>query len=247
MKKIFWILLLVATNYAYGELTADAIMDSVENIGKVKSSKSVMTQISISSSGRKRESKMVIYSKDEGNKSLMVYIEPARIKGMKMLTLNDGDEIWAYMPRTGRVRKIAGNLKKGSMNGSDFSYEDMSMGDRKEDYNVTKEKDEKIDSDLCYVLVYIPKKGIKINYSKMKTWIRKKDFIMLRTDFWDEDKELIKRLTLSNIKKIDGHNTPMIITMENLLKSTKTIMKTESIKYNIEINDNLFSQKSLKR
>jgi len=71
---------------------------------------------------RTRSYKMKTYARGQEDAAI-VYLEPAREKGTKMLKKEDN--LWLYMPRAERVQKISGHMLRQGMMGSDMSYEDM--------------------------------------------------------------------------------------------------------------------------
>lgn len=245
MKKTICLLLTVLICSLFAE-SVDEILDKMEKNENPKSTRSEMTQIVYSPSGRETKSKLISMGKDEGDKGLMEYVSPARIKGMKILMLNDGDDIWLYSNRTGRVRKIASNNKKQSVNGSDFSYEDMSMGDMREDYSAKLAGNEKYKGKDCYKIVMTAKDKEK-TYSKVVIWVDKSNYVYQKGDFYDEDGELWKTLTMEDVTKVAAYWTPKKIEMKNVQKGSRTVMLMNKIEYDIKLNDRLFSQKNLKR
>ena len=138
-------------------ITVDEILDKMEENENANTARMEMTQIVTKASGQENISKLISYSIDKGDKGLMVYNSPARIKGMKILMLNDGDDIWFYSPRTARIRKIASGQKSQSVNNSDFSYEDLSAEDRREDYNCKLVGTEEKNKTQCYKIEMVPK------------------------------------------------------------------------------------------
>lgn len=227
-------------------ITVDEIIDKMEANDKIKSSRVEMTQITHSSRGKKTESHLIAYSKDENDKSMMEYVTPARVKGMKMLSLNDGDDIWIYFPRTGRVRKIASHQKNQSMNNSDFSYEDMSPGDHRDDYDISVAGEEKKSDKLCYKLE-MKAKDKKKSYQKIIFWVQKDNFMGLAAEFYDEDLKLWKVLTVSNVIKSGNYWTANNIEMKNVQKGSRTIMRIDKADYDIPVDDKMFSIRELKK
>jgi len=157
-KKLITLIFFFST--ATFSITVDEILDKMEENENANTSRMEMTQIVVKADGRKNTSKLISYSIDKGDKGLMEYSSPARIKGMKILMLNDGDDIWFYSPRTARVRKIASHQKNQSVNNSDFSYEDLSTEDRREDYACKLLGEEKIDSCLSSILGSNPSRAL---------------------------------------------------------------------------------------
>jgi hypothetical protein len=113
--------ILLTSVYVFS-ITVDEILDKTEANQNPQTSRVEMTQRVYESDGRENISRLISYSSGKGEKSLMEYIEPARIKGMKILMLNDGrDDIWFYSPRTARIRKNCQSSEKSVSKYPDFS------------------------------------------------------------------------------------------------------------------------------
>lgn len=227
-------------------ITVDEILDKTEVNQNPQTSRAEMTQRVYESDGRENVSKLMSYSSDKGKKSLMEYIEPARIKGMKILMLNDGDDIWFYSPRTARVRKIASHQKNQSINNSDFSYEDMSAKDMREDYDIKLEGEEQKNGSACYKLVALPKKPGS-SYSKTINWIDKEKFIPVEVHYFDEENTLWKKLTIEGAELIGKYWTFKKVVMQNVLKGSKTVMEMDKTENDIELDQEMFSERYLSR
>jgi hypothetical protein len=244
MKRIVITLLLAALQVS--AITVDEILDKMEANETPKTQKATMTQKSYSSDGRESVSELISWSIDEGDKGLTEYVSPARIKGMKILMLNDGDDIWFYSARTGRVRKIASHQKNQSVNNSDFSYEDMSSSDWREDYTVKLDGEEQKQGLACYKIVMTPKTD-EGSYSKIIFWADKERFIGVYGEYYDEDGKLWKKLYMKDPKKVGEYWTMKSVEMHNVIKGSKTIMEMGSIEYDIDIDPAMFSERNLKR
>jgi len=227
-------------------ITVDEVLDSMEANENAQSARMTMTMTVIDPSGRETVSELVSLSADKGDKSLMEYTAPARIKGMKILSLNDGDDIWFYSPRTARTRKIASNQKGQSVNNSDFSYEDMSSSDRRADYHCSLVADTVING-LSYFTIDMKPKSSDISYSRVLFYVDKKTYMPLEGRFFDESGTLWKRLFMKNVSKVGAYWTAESIEMHNVLKGSRTIMKTGRVEYDIPLDPELFSERTLKR
>jgi len=63
--------------------------------------------------------------KDDGDKSIITFLQPNDVKGTKMLTWShktENDDQWLYLPSMKRVKRISSNSKTSSFMGSEFSY-----------------------------------------------------------------------------------------------------------------------------
>lgn len=232
------------------ELTAQAIIDRVNDLMNQPSVKALTKMVITTSSGAKREFEFESYAKDKGEKSLMKYISPKRVKDQAILMLNNADDIWVYFPRTNRVRKLATHAKKQKMEGSDFSYEDLGSGESwLTDFSSTKLDDDEFEGIDCYRVELRRKKDAGSGYSRMIMWVAKDDFVPRRIDYYSENDPdvILKRLTLTDVRVIEGIPTPMKMVMLDLQDNTDTIMEYEELTYTVELPDDLFSERGMKK
>jgi len=227
------------------ELTPKEIIKKIDDTERVASSEGVMKQTIITSGGKKRTLEMKAYTKDRNDKQLIIYTAPRRVKGDKILMLNEGDDIWFYTPRTDRVRHLASHARRQKVQGSDFAYEDMSGGNIEEDYTYKLLGEEKVLGSECYKFELIPTESGP-HYSKLILWADKGKFITRQIDYYEND-ELLKRLQCFDIRNIDGHWYAMKLVMTNLQEGGETVMETSEIKFDTELDDGLFTTNNLKR
>ncbi len=235
---------------AQGEMTADEILKTLTETMNPEQSHGIMTMTIVTSSGQERTFRYETFSKDKGDKSLMKYLEPQRVKGQTILMLNDANDIWTYFPRTKRVRKLATHAKKQKVEGSDFSYEDMGASDAFiEEYNALRLNDENKEGRSCYKIELTRKAESNASYSRVMLWIDKENFIPLVVDYYHEgDPQLReKQLVCHDVQLIEGIYTPMDCTMYNKLDNTYTKMKIMEITYQVELSDDLFTEMGMQR
>ncbi|HEX4339351.1 MAG TPA: outer membrane lipoprotein-sorting protein [Polyangiaceae bacterium] len=179
--------------------------------------------------------------------SVARFTSPSDIAGTKFLMIEKaggGTEQHIYLPGLKRTRRVVGREQEGSFMGSDFTYNDLQ---RKEDKNAKNARlaDENIGSEPTYVLE--SKAGAtNTTYAKIKTWIRKKDFIPLRTQFFDADGKLAKTLYVRRTQDIDGK--PAVV--EAYMKSASghaTELVVDSVKPSKDLPDAAFSPLTLDR
>ena len=232
------------------ELTADDIIQKVNDQFNTETSYAKSKMTIVTTSGQKRTFIQESWSKDRGEKNLMRYLEPRRVKDQAVLMLNHADDIWMFFPRTQRVRKLATHAKKQKMQGSDFSYEDMGSGDAFiEDFNSTKLDDEKKEEQDCYLLELIRKPEGDSSYSRLVMWIIKENFLPVVIEYYDEKVPtyLLKTMVASDFQVIDGIPTSMKVVMFNKNDNTQTEMELLEVKYNIILSDAMFTERSLKK
>jgi len=243
---IFFLIIAVGETSRSQNLTALDIIRKVDQVTWSASSRGIMTQTIITSGGEKRTFEMEIYSRDGNNNLLYRYTKPARVAGMSFLMLGGGDDIWAYFPKTDRVRHLASHVKKQKMMGSDFSYEDMGSGNIEKDYIGKLIGSEKIAGRDCYKLELIPTENGP-HYSKVIMWADKETFVVHRFDYYDEKGNILKRLIQTKIKEVQGHLIPFHYEMTNLQDGGKTTIEVKKIEYDVKLDDEFFTTRNLKK
>jgi len=166
------------------------------------------------------------------------------------MMLNYAEDIWIYFPRTKRVRKLASHAKSQKMEGSDFSYEDTGASDAFiKDFSSKKLGSEKKEGYDCYKIEMTRKEGSEAGYSRLIMWIIKENLFPVVIDYYDSNDPnlLIKTLIQYDIREIDGVPTAMKMVMFNQQENSKTSIEMLEVKYNVELDDSLFTERNLKR
>ncbi len=227
--------------------TVDAILDSIEKNENAETSRIEMIQRVYRANGSIAESELTSYSSGKGEKGIIIYSKPARINGMKVLNLNDGDDIWFYSPRTSRTRKIASHQKNQSVNGSDFSYDDLNTKDRRDDFDSKITGEESTDKINCKVIEMSLKADAKSSYSKIIMNVDTSRWLPLKTSFYDEEGELWKVLTMDEISKIGNYWSAGKIIMTNEQKGSRTEMITKKVEFDLKVDEKMFTERYLSR
>ncbi|MQY70970.1 outer membrane lipoprotein-sorting protein, partial [bacterium] len=188
------------------------------------------------------------FSKGE-DKAYMEFTSPSRDKGTRFLKL--ADEFWMYLPNVGKAVKIAGHALRGSLMGSDFSYEDaVSNEELAESYDASLEGEEKVgDGDAdCYVLKLSLKEGAEGSYYTQKLWVGKESFIPIKAEYYSRSGRLMKDVQILEFKRISGKNYPTRIRMENKLrKNTWSEFVLTDVQIGVSIPANVFTKGYLER
>jgi outer membrane lipoprotein-sorting protein len=155
------------------------------------------------------------------------------------------DDQWIYLPAIKRVKRISSDSKSDYFMGSDFTYDDL--GDRRLDADTHKLlRSETVDGIDCYVVESVSKDEDYM-YSKTITWIRKDNFVGLKKEFYDEDGELLKTLTIKKVDKIDGFWIITNSEMKNVQNNHKTVIKLSDISINSGVPANKFTERMMTR
>jgi outer membrane lipoprotein-sorting protein len=249
LTSVIIFLLLVLVSFGQ-ELTGEDIIQKVNDTMNVETSHAKAKMTIVTTSGSKRTFVQESWSKNKGEKNLVRYLEPRRVKDQAVLMLNNADDIWMFFPRTQRVRKLATHAKKQKMQGSDFSYEDMGSGDAFiEDYVSQRLEDEESEGYDCFKLELTRKPESDLSYSRLIIWVIKENFVPIVIDYYDEKdpSRRLKRLVQSDIRMIDDIPTAMRAVMFNLNDNTQTELEMLEVKFNIPLDDNMFTERTLKK
>src|SRR5664280_2195482 len=153
-----------------------------------------------------------------------------------------------YSPSTDRIIQISGNMLRQSVMGSDLSYEDM-MDDRKltEIYNAKVAGNETIDGRNTYILELTAKVEDATYYSQ-KIWVDTEHFVPLKQELFAKSGQLLKRITMSDIKQVQGRWFPMSAVYKDVLKDgSGTEFKMMSVKFDQNIPEYIFTKAALKQ
>lgn len=212
----------------------------------------------LSSDNRIITSKMIIHGRrnsrtikskswSQGDKRAFTeYLAPARERGTKMLKLED--KLWTYSPSTDRTIQIAGHMLRQSVMGSDLSYEDM-MDDQKlsDVYDANVSGTEVIASRSCYIVQLAAKKP-DVAYQSRILWVDEERFVPVKEELYAKSGKLLKNTLLDNFELIENRWFPMRMLYKDVLKDGKgTEFIVDSIEFNAEIPDHVFSKASLRR
>jgi outer membrane lipoprotein-sorting protein len=243
MKKIHIILCLIPS-MVVGQPTGKEIL---ERIDMNMASKSTITTSKMIIHGARQTRTIEAKSWGVGDeKAFTEYLSPAREKGTKMLKLTD--QLWIYSPSSDRTIQISGHMLRQSLMGSDLSYEDMM--DNTElirDYNAAVIGSETIDERDCWI-VELQAKTEEVSYQLRKVWVDKIRYIPLKEELYAKSGQLLKRLELKDVTRIDNRWYPKKMIFKDMLKKGDgTEFVIVDIEFDKDIPDYIFSKASLKK
>jgi len=236
---------------AEAQLTGTQIVERTYNRATGEDQTSMLTMTLTNKSGQTRVRKIQQFSKDLGDteKSIMFFQTPADVKNTSFMNWSyegeKGDDQWIYLPALKKVKRISSDSKSDYFMGSDFTYDDL--GDRKLNADNHKLLREETKNDkLCYV-VESKSKEEDYMYSKTITWIDKTTFIGVQKEFYDEDEELLKILTINQVDIIAGFYVITNSTMKNVQNNHSTTMTLHDVKVNTGITAAKFTERMMMR
>ncbi len=245
--------LLCAPAFA-ADLTADQIIRRSSENRTVDNSIQTMTLEIFDKSGRSRVRKITSRVKqgpEDATWSYVFFDEPEDVRGVQFLSLENPkgeDDQWMFMPAIGTANRIAGSSRKGSFMGTDFTYEDMAIGQADDATHELLPKQTVTvggGSFEVYVVQSVPKPELKSAYTKLVTFVDTTDLMPRQVDLFDKNGEQIKRMTFLDVVKDGDVLIPKLIIMENLKRDTKTELRVQEYKVNVDpaqLPDQMFTK-----
>lgn len=240
------------------ELTAEQIIGKSQDSRQVTNSIQTMTMELFDRSGRSRVRKISSRIKQGADGNSLSYVrfeEPEDVAGVQFLTRENAggeDDQFLYMPAGDILNRISGSNKKGSFMGSDFSFEDLSVGSPEDGTHVLKPA-ETIqvagESHAVHVVETVPKPELNSAYSKLVTYIAKDDFMPRQVLFFDSKGVNIKRMTITEVTKDGDSVIPVNTVMENLKRGTKTVIHIDEYQTDVpaeQLPDSMFTEAYLR-
>ncbi len=180
-------------------------------------------------------------------KALIIIKSPRRERGNK--TLKIGNEMWNYLKNTETVIKIPPSMMLQSWNGSDFTNDDLVReSNLADDYEQRIIAEEKINGADCWKIELIPKPDAPVVWGKIYYWVRKSDYLPALVQYYDENGKLIRYMEFSDVKKMGGRKIPTLWRMVSVVnEGHSTELKIIKMKFDIKIDDSIFSFEELER
>ena len=185
----------------------------------------------------------------DGDKSLSIFDEPADVKGTKMLTYSHGlepDDQWLYLPALKKVKRISSRNKSGPFMGSTYAFEDLGSQEV-EKYTYKYLREEPCGELTCYVIERYPAYKFS-GYTRQVAWIDTEGYRLVRAEFYDRKKSLLKTLTSSNFQQYLGHYwRPGQMDMVNHQNGKSTLLEWTDYRFKTGLGDGDFRSQTLKR
>lgn len=91
------------------------------------------------------------------------------------------------------------------------------------------------------------KEGAESKFPRLVLLISKENNALLTGEFYDNNNELARRLTVDKLEQVAGHWTRMQWTVDNVARQKKIKFETLSAKYDDSLNDALFTREHLRK
>jgi len=265
LRKISLSLAILITGLLFLQMSSPAnpeareIMAQARESSKLKGLEAVSTLKIYDSKGRERIRQTSMASREFDNgateKRIIRFLAPAEVKGTGMLIFDykdENDDMWIYMPALRKTRRIISSEKSKSFMGSEFSNADMSAPNL-DDFEFSLLRSESSDGCDCWVVESIPlDEDImdEMGFDRKITWIGKRDFVLRKAEYYNEDDELFKEMMARDVKAIDPAGTKhLALHMEMINKENgrRSVMTMDKIQYSPDVKEEYFTLSYLEK
>jgi len=200
--------------------------------------------------GSTREREFTVLRKnvtEGGDQKFFVHFhQPSDVRRMTYLVWkhvgDQDDDRWLYMPALDLVKRIAAGDKRTSFAGSHFLYEDVSGRDINDDTHTLAET-----TDKHYVLKNVPKDPQSVEFASYTVWIDRTTFLPMKAEYVNDQGKVYRVVEALEVKTIDGFPTVVRSVARDVLGGGETVSEFSDIRYNIDLKDDVFEERSLRR
>ena len=208
--------------------------------------KTSIAEMSITTTRPKWTRSMEIKAWTKGTEWALILVKsPAKDKGTSFLKRKK--EVWNWLPTLERTIKLPPSMMSQSWMGTDFTNDDLvKESSVVDDYTHKLLGSEKQGDRDCYKIELIPKPDAAVVWGKILVWIDKKDYLELRTEFYDENGALSQTMIGSDLKILGGKLLPAHIEMTPAdKKGHKTEIVYKSLEFDKPLAESFFTTENM--
>lgn len=194
-------------------------------------------------------------TRDQEQRYFVHFQEPADVRRMvfmvhKHVGMGQDDDRWLYMPSLDLVKRIAASDKRTSFVGSDFLYEDISGRSLEEDAHTLLDT-----TATAYLVRNTPKQPDAVEFASYVAHIDKTTFIPMKIEYFKADNKpyrVIEVLAVETVETMENGMPVQYPTVTrsratDLLRGSQTEMVFANVRYNLGLEDSLFTERYLRR
>jgi len=245
MRKLQFFLLLF---FIVGFVNSQTAYEIIEKADSKMRGMSSYSEMSITIVRPKWQKTMVMKNWSSGTDyAVSLVVSPAKEKGSVFLKRKN--EVWNYLPSLERTIKLPPSMMMQSWMGTDLTNDDLvKQSSTVTDYTHKIIGEEVLEELNCWKLELIPKEDAAVVWGKLIVWIDKVDHMQLKTEFYDEDEELINLMVSSNVNTFSGKRLPSKMEFIPLdEEGQKTVIEYNVWEFDKEIPSNYFTTQYVSR
>lgn len=224
---------------------ARQILDSVDDVFRGNSAHGE-AEMTIKTEHWTRNLSMEFWSKGT-ERSLIRIVAPEKEKGTA--TLKVDTDLWNYLPKVKRVVKLPSSMLSASWMGSHLTNDDLVKESRMaDDYTYEISFEGERDGVQVVEITCTPKPEAPVVWGKVVVRVRKDDSMPIQIAFHDEDMELARTMTYSDVASLGGRTLPTTMTVVPAAEPDElTRIHYQEMAFDVALPDDLFSLRTLQR
>jgi len=193
-----------------------------------------------------REMTMKSWSKGQ-DYSLILVTAPARDRGTAFLKRER--EMWNWQPSIDRTIKLPPSMMSQGWMGSDLTNDDLvKQASIIVDYTHKIVGEEEIEGRKTWKIELMPLKDAAVVWGKVIMWVSQKEYLQLKTEFYDEDDYLVNTIYGKNIKEMGGKiMTSLMEVIPAEEEGHKTMIEYLDLVFDKKMDTKFFSTQNMKR
>ena len=238
-------LAILASPPAYADDRVEKLLDEIDDLWRGQSSEAVLG-MTVKTAHYTRSMKMRAWSKGK-EKTLVRILEPLKEKGTA--TLKSENHVYTYLPKTDRTIRLTSGMMLGSWMGSHFTNDDLVKESRlREDYEAKISFEGERGGAKLIELTLAPRPDAAVVWGKIVMEIGADDHLPRRAIYYDEDQQVARTMTYSEIAVLGGRKAPSLMRMvPEDKKGEYTELRYDSLQFDREIPDSFFSLGNLRK
>jgi hypothetical protein len=231
---------LFITTTAFADLSANEIIQKVDEVRSPRLDYAVMVEVTSYSSGRQTKSasyEVMIKGRD---KTIVKTLLPKNERGR--ILLMRGDDLWAFFPevtkplRLSLQERLIGEVANGDIARVNFSG----------DYDAKLLNIEKTNEKEYYVLGLTANRP-QVTYARAIVWAEKGTFRPFKAEFYGITGRLLKRCSYEDYKMLAGWLRPSRLVMEDpIVSGKKSVIRYDNMNVG-EIPEKYFAKDYMKK
>ena len=184
---------------------------------------------------------------DRPRRSFVRIVSPAKEAGIGSLRI--GAEMWNYLPNVERVIKIPPSMMLQPWMGSDFTNDDLVK-----ESSILDDYTHKVlgvapgDGEAVLLIEAVPKPDAAVVWGRIVYWVRRSDNMPLKQEFFSERGELVRVLSLGDVRSVGGRVMPTRWEMRPVAKpGNVTTVVLKNAVFNQPVSDEIFTQRHLQK
>jgi uncharacterized protein len=175
---------------------------------------------------------------------LIRFSSPTDMNGVATLTVERGastDDLWIYLPAMRRVRRLVSSNRADPWVGSDFSFGDI-LGHKVRDWQHRLSGAARLPDGEAWVVESSPASpsiARDTGYGRRKSWIRKSDLSLLRTEVFSSSGALLKIVTCSDFRVLDTASRkvqPMVMAVHHAQRGSSSTLRFSQFRIDQAVN-----------